>query len=158
MVKTGTALFLLLSGAMLFLSCAALQSDSEDVKASSSRKAAPFRLKDGLEIWEDTIAFPYGKALFIDSVVYADGKDLRDLEERALRHARRISAQGFLVCRVHKTGQVIDYEVGRKEGDLTQEGFDLKDHGVVQEDPHYGTLVTTATVVFRMKAKFFRYR
>ena len=157
-MKTGTALFLFLSGALVFLSCAALQSDSEDVNAPPLKKASPFRLKEGLEIWEDTAAFPYGKTLFIDSMIYTDGRNLKELEEKALRHAERIRAQGFLVCRVRKTGQVIDYEVGRKEGDLTQEGFDFKDHGVVQENLHYGTLVTTAAVVFRMKAKFFRYR
>ncbi len=126
--------------------------------AQEKKETAPFFLKDGIEVWEDTLKIPFDKITIIEQKKWGQGKTSGELEKKAVKHAQRIGAQGLYVYKREKIGVVVEQDVGRKEEDMNVSGFDLKEHGVVQEKLHYGQRIRTVHPMFEIKVRFFKYK
>jgi hypothetical protein len=147
--------FLALLFPFAFASYSFIQSD---IKVEAKKEQPPFHCIDSIQVWEDTFKIPFNKIVIIDDQTYTQGKTGAELEKMARQHARKIHADGMYIYKRKKIGVGTETDVWGKEQDLDVEGFDLKNHGIVAENPHYDKRIHPDYEMFLIKVKFFRYK
>jgi hypothetical protein len=139
---------------LLILSCASFLRNDESAPA---KNILPYSLNDGVQVWDDSTCFPFGKASFIDEIQYVEGATFKELEDKALFHAKAIKADGIYIYKICQRTADRDLDVGRKRGDLDIHGFNLEDHGAVPDTLHFGKTVKTNLRLFEIHVRFFVY-
>mgnify|MGYP001566516643 CR=1 FL=1 len=118
----------------------------------------PFYVRGGIEAWEDSARVPWNSVEILGDHRFSEGVDAAELETSALIWGQKAGAHGMVVLWRKKRTSETQVEVGRRQADLNMEEFDLKEHGVKQEETHFGTEINQKAVTWEIRVRFFKYR
>lgn len=140
---------------ILLSSCAGFVADEYGEPQGERR---PYSLRNGIEVWDDSLKFPFNRVRFMEEVVYSDGLNGKELEDKALYHAQSIKAQGVYIYKRARHSGNREVDVGVKRAELDVGGFKLEEHGVVPDTLLLGRSFKSEHRLFRIYVKFFCYQ
>ncbi|OGS36949.1 MAG: hypothetical protein A2293_01875 [Elusimicrobia bacterium RIFOXYB2_FULL_49_7] len=142
--------------ALFCFSCAVLLENSDVPENQLEIKA--YQMRNGIEVWEDSTAFPFDNVHFTDEMKYINGANSGELEDKAVQYAKNHQAHGIFIYKRIRRNRQNEYDVGAKRGDLTVYGFDLEEQGIRPDSLHYGTTLQANATQFDLYVKYFVYK